>query len=155
MTNLVEVFTGLDNSKAVALYQALQFTASRPILDINSSPGGMVSLVLYGTPLAAYQVDYVPTLNFPLDWTLLREIPLTNSFQMINLVASGSGSGFYRVGTSNAEPPILDGQLANPYRPLLVHGLAGTNYTLQYATNLSTGVIWYPLLNVTLTNSFQ
>ena len=37
----------------------------------------------------------------------------------------------------------------------MVHGAVGTNYVLQFSTNFSGTVAWYPLLNYTLTNASQ
>ena len=49
----------------------------------------------------------------------------------------------------------VDARVAAQNRSLVVYGAAGTNYMLQYSTNLSGTGAWYPFLSYTLTNSFQ
>ena len=62
---------------------------------------------------------------------------------------------FFRAYVLNADPPILEASLSGANRSLLAFGLPGTNYTLLTSSNLSATVAWQPLLNYTLTNSFQ
>ena len=108
--------------------------------------------MLYGVPGQAYQIDY--TADFGSSWNLLSRIPLSNSFQFIAGLASTNQNVFYRYEVLNADPPILEAYLSPQNRSLLAYGLAGANYTLQYTTNLSGTVAWYPRLSYTLANSF-
>jgi hypothetical protein len=151
LTNRFEVFNGLGINQPASFYRAYQFTTLQPILD----PAGGNGLVFYGTPGAAYELDYATSLNFPIAWNLLERIPLANSFQFINTLNSSGSSRFYRGRLLNADPPVLELGPANQNRSLMMYGLAGTNYTLQYSTNLSGIPAWYPLLSYTFTNSFQ
>jgi hypothetical protein len=153
MTNLVQVLTGLDASKASMFLRASEFTASDPILDQGSSIDGLPSFVLYGTPWSAYEVDYSANLNPPFNWSLLSRVPLTNSFQFITGIGATNVTYSARILTGN--PPVLEPRIVNNVKSLMVYGQAGTNYVLQYSTNLSGTVTWNPLLNYTMTNSFQ
>jgi hypothetical protein len=151
MTNLMQMIYGLDSSKSIVFYRAYEFTTLQPILE----PGPNHELVLYGTPWSAYELDYATSLNFPIAWNLGYRVPLTNSFQFLGGISSSSPFIFYRGRILNTDPPSLDAHLANQSRSLMVYGRPGTNYVLQYSTNLSGTVTWYPLLSYTLTNSFQ
>lgn len=155
MTNLSEVFTGLDGSKTSMFLRAYEFTASDPILDVGPTIGGLPSMILYGTPWTAYEVDYAANLNFPINWNLLARVPLTNSFQFITGINSTTPNLFYWTHPLIADPPIIEAKRVNNVRSLMVYGQAGTNYVLQYSTNLSGTVIWNPLLSYTMTNGFQ
>lgn len=150
MTNQVETISGLDTNAASIFYRAYEFTAQPPILDILGSG----ELVLYGVPWSAYEVDYTTNLA-PTSWNLVACVPLTNSFQFITGLNARVPGVYYRAHILNADPPILVPHLANQTRSLLMFGLAGTNYDLQYATNLSNPVTWHPLLSYRLTNAFQ
>jgi hypothetical protein len=153
MTNLTAVISNLDRTQPAIFYRAFQFTAAPPIVDVQiEPPGANEVLVLYGTPGQAYEIDYTTDLGS--SWTLLRRIPLANSFQFITGLSSSNQAVFYRYGVLNADPPILEGYLSGQNPNLLAYGRAHTNYTLQYTTNLSGTVAWYPRLSYTLTNSF-
>jgi hypothetical protein len=153
MTNLTAVISNLDRTQPAIFYRAYQFTAATPLVDVPiAPPGANETLVLYGTPGDAYEVDY--TTNLGSSWTLLERIPLANSFQFITGLSSSNQAVFYRYGVLNADPPILEGYLSGQNLSLLAYGLAHTNYTLQSATNLSGTVAWNPQLYYTLTNSY-
>jgi len=145
MTNISDTIANLDSSPQSVFYRAFQFTAAPPIVD--AVPGG---LMLYGTPGLAYEFDYSTAIGSP--WLLFKRIGLTLSFQFVPLPPAASQSVFYRYGALNANPPVLQ---ANADHSVLAFGLKGTNYGLQYSTNLSGTVAWHPLVNFTLTNSFQ
>jgi hypothetical protein len=151
MTNLMQMIYGLDPSKNIVFYRAYEFTSLQPILE--RGPGN--ELVLFGMPWSAYELDYATSLNFPIAWNVAYHVPLTNSFQFLSPISSSSPFVFYRGRILNTDPPSLDASLANQNRSLMVYGRPGTNYVLQYSTNLSGVVTWYPLLSYTLTNSFQ
>lgn len=155
MTNLVKFITGLDTTKKISFYRAYEFTTLQPIIDTVASANGRLSVVVYGTPWLAYEIDFSPSLNLPVKWTLTRRVPLTNSFAFVNGLDMPGDNGFYRSLILNGDPPSLEPLPGNLGRSLRVYGNPGTNYVLQYSTNLSGVVTWYPLLNYTLTNSFQ
>jgi hypothetical protein len=150
LTNLFQVLENLDASKPALFLRALEFTAAQPILDLL--PGNQ--LVLYGTPWSAFVLEYAANPAPPTNWIFLQRVPLTNAFQFLAGLSSASNAA-YRIRPLNAEPPVLDPLLVGQNRSLVVYGTSGTNYTLQYSTNLSGIVTWYPLLNYTLTNSFR
>lgn len=151
LTNSLEIFHGLAAAGPATFYRAYEFTATQPILDV--APGNL--LILYGVPWAAYELDYATSLNLPIQWNLLGRVPLTNSFQFVSGINSSNTSLYYQTRVLNADPPILELRLASQRLSLLTYGLAGTNYSLLYSTNLSASPAWSPLLNFTLTNSFQ
>ena len=153
MTSIMEVFP-LDNSPPAAFYRAYEFTSPTPFLDIGRPVNGTVTIVLYGSPWLAYEVDYTKSLSFPIIWHLLDRLPFTGSFQILKVNSNGP-MAFYRAHTLNADPPLLEAYLENQNRSLLAYGLPGSSYTLQYATNLAPVTTWSSLLSYTLTNSFQ
>ena len=153
MTSIMEVFP-LSSSPPTAFYRAYEFTSPTPFLDIGRPVNGTLTIVLYGAPWLAYEVDYTKSLSFPIIWHFLGRLPFTGSFQILKVNSSGP-MAFYRAHTFNADPPLLEAYLETQNRSLLAYGLAGSSYTLQYATNLSQSTTWSPLLSYTLTNSFQ
>jgi hypothetical protein len=155
MTNLVKTISGLDAGRPVAFYRAYEFTTLQPIIDTVAAANGRLSVVVYGTPWLAYEIDFSLGLTSPINWTLTRRVPLTNSFAFVNGLNMPGNSGFYRSRILNGDPPALEPLFGSQGRSLRVYGNPGTNYVLQYSTNLSGVVTWYPLLNYTLTNSFQ
>lgn len=154
MTNQVKIISGLDTSKSQIFYRAYDFFAQAPILDTAGFAGGNEEFTLYGAPGSAYEVQYSTSLASH-NWILLARVPMTNSFQFVTGLSAGTQNVFYRALLLNADPPILAPQLAGNSRSLTIYGLRGTNYGLQYATNLSNPVVWNPLLSYRLTNAFQ
>jgi len=153
LTNLSAEISNLDRSQPAIFYRAYEFIAATPILDVAiAPPGANETLVLYGTPGQAYEIDY--TTNLGSSWTLLERIPLANPFQLITGLSSSNQAVFYRYGSLNADPPILEAYMSGQSPSLLAYGLVRTNYTLQSATNLSGTVAWHPELSYTLTNSY-
>jgi hypothetical protein len=152
MTNLTAVISNLDPTPPAMFYRAFQFAAAPPILDLPSgAPGASQTAVLYGVPGQAYEID--DTTNLGSSWNLFSRIPLTNSFQFIPGLSSGNPGLFYRYDVLNPDPPILEAY-SSQNESLLAYGLSHTNYTLQYTTNISGTVAWYPRLSYTLTNSY-
>jgi hypothetical protein len=126
----------------------------QPLLEMQLVAGRR-DLVLYGIPGRSYQIQSLADLARPAGWSDLLRVPMTNLAQVIPNLDSSPAALFFRAYLLNADPPILQGSLSGANRSLLAFGLAGTNYTLQTSSNLSATVAWYPLLNYTLTNSFQ
>jgi hypothetical protein len=126
----------------------------QPVLDMQFVAGSR-NLVLYGIPGQSYQIQSETNLAQPGKWANFLRLPMTNLSQVIPDLAPVPATVFFRAFVLNADPPILQASLSGTNRSLLAFGLAGTNYTLQTAGNLSVTVAWYPLLNYTLTNSFQ
>ena len=86
---------------------------------------------------------------------LLVRLPMTNLVQLIPGLDANPAVIHYRAFEFASDPPLLEAELVRQNRSLLVYGRAGTNYVVQYSTNLSAVVTWYPLLSYTATNSFQ
>lgn len=149
LTNTLQVLTGLDQARPVMFLRALQFTSTNSFVDAAGNP-----LVVYGTPGSAYTVQYSTNLTGTTNWQFFTRVPLTNAFAFLP-PNPGAPNAIYRSLPLATDPPVLDA-IPNPNsRSLIVYGAAGTNYTLQYSTNLSGVVTWQPLLSYRLTNSFQ
>ncbi len=126
----------------------------QPLLELQLAAGSR-SLVLYGIPGRSYEIQSSTSLARPGAWSDFLRVPMTNLTQIIAHVHPAHAAVFFRAYLLEADPPILQGSLSGANRSLLAFGLAGANYTLQTSSNLSATVAWYPLLNYTLTNSFQ
>jgi len=127
----------------------------KSLLQASLGAGGVRNLVLYGIPWASFEVQYSTNLANPNGWQNLMRVPLTNIVATFSGLSPNLPSVFYRAYQFEANPPILESHMANQNRSLLAYGQPGTNYVLQYSTNLSHAVSWYSLMSYTLTNSFQ
>jgi hypothetical protein len=133
----------------------LVIIGNEPLVEATLSPSGVRSLALYGKPWASYEVQSTTNLVRPIAWSNFLRVPMTNLVQVFSGLDTNQAVVFYRAYEFMANPPLLEAKLANQNRSLLAYGVPGTNYVVQYSTNLSGVVAWYPLLNYTLTNSFQ
>ncbi|MHB8519120.1 MAG: hypothetical protein ACYDH9_00045 [Limisphaerales bacterium] len=126
------------------------------LLEANRDLDGARSLMLYGKPSSSYAIDYTTNLANPSLWTRWYRIPLPAMSAPIPALDESLNPIFYRAVEFLADPPVLQAML-NPdqTRSLLVYGLPTHQYTVEYATNLSNILAWYPLLDYTLTNSFS
>ncbi len=147
-------FDGTPVNLLAAQAGRLVIVGNEPLLEALRVPGGDRSLALYGKPWASYALESTTNLSSTA-WTHMLRVPMTNLVQFFSGLDTNSAAVLYRAYEFTADPPLLEARLANQARSLLVYGRAGTNYTLQYSTNLSGVVTWYPLLSYTLTNSFQ
>jgi hypothetical protein len=125
------------------------------LLQASTDTGGIRKLKLYGIPWASFVIQYSTNLADPNGWKDLMRVPMTNIVATFSGLNMNVPNVFYRAYQFTANPPILEARLANQSRSLLAYGQPGTNYVLQYSTNLSGSVAWYPLMNYTLTNAFQ
>ena len=141
-------------SQAAVQPGRLVIVGPQSLLEALRTPGGGRSLALYGRPGASYQIQSATDLSQAGNWTNLMRVPLTNILEVFPLDTTPPVV-FYRAQSFNADPPLLEPHLENQSRSLLVYGLAGSNYTLLYSTNLASGAAWSPVLSFTLTNSFQ
>jgi hypothetical protein len=114
---------------------------------------GNPNLVLYGIPGESYKIQ--SSTNLARGWSDLLLVPMTNIEQVFPNLDAATPSVFFRAYSFNADPPIIQASLAGMQRSLLAYGIPGTNYTLLTSTNLSSAAAWSPVLNYTLTNSFQ
>jgi hypothetical protein len=126
----------------------------QPVLVAQLEAGNR-ELVLYGIPGRSYQIQSRTDLALPSAWVDFLRVPMTNLAQVIPVLDSSRAVVFFRAYVLSADPPILEASLSGANRSLLAFGLPGTNYTLLTSSNLSATVAWQPLLNYTLTNSFQ
>lgn len=145
---------GLPVTQLAAQAGQLVIVGTAPLLQASVGPNRSRNLVLYGIPWDSYQIQSSTNLSNPRAWVNAVRIPMTNILQAIG-VDSSQPSIFYRAYQFVANPPLLEAHLAGQNRSILTYGQPGTNYTLQYTTNLSPVVAWHPFLSYTLTNSFQ
>ena len=126
-----------------------------PLLGYNSDPDTRGFFTLYGNPWSSYAIEYTTRLGLP--WATYLRCPLTNfTFTFKGLDAAAAPIAFYRAVELPGDPPILEARrTGDQTRSLLVFGKPGSQYTVQYATNLSGVVTWRPMLSYTLTNSFR
>ncbi|HKS37308.1 MAG TPA: hypothetical protein VJW76_08975, partial [Verrucomicrobiae bacterium] len=81
-------------------------------------------------------------------------IQLVDASQVVGVIPAGGA--FFRAYEFSADPPLLDAFLSSGGAgSLVLYGQAGASYQLQYTTNLSGVVTWYPQLDYTLTNAFR
>jgi len=139
---------GLQSGQVVIIGQ-------QPLLQSQITSDHSRQLVLYGNPGNSYQIQSSVKVQNPGGWENVQLVSMTNLMAMVNGLDESKTMIFYRAELLSADPPILTSQLSGLTRLLQIHGLVGTNYGLQYATNLSAPVTWYPLLSYRLTNAFQ
>jgi hypothetical protein len=152
LTSISEVLTNVEPLPTQAFFRAYEFVPASPILD-TSYVNGQAFLTLYAAPGLAFEIQYSSSLNGP--WQDLTPTAMTNSFAVIPGLRYLPGLLFYRSQPLLADPPLLQPLLQSGQELIVAYGLAGTNYTVQTATNLSSTVGWAPLLSYTLTNYFQ
>jgi hypothetical protein len=146
---------GTANAKFAVEPGRLVIVANEPLLETLVEPGGSRTLAVYGKPGASYQIQSSESLAGPSGWSNRMLVRMTNLVTMIPDLDTNQAIVFHRAYEFTPDPPTMEASLAGPNRSLLVYGLPGTNYLLQFATNLSGIVTWYPSLSYTLTNSFQ
>jgi hypothetical protein len=127
----------------------------KSLLQASLDGGGARNLALYGIPWASFEIQYSTNLANPNSWHDLMRVPMTNIVATFSGLNMNMPNVFYRAYQFMANPPILEAHLANQSRSLLAYGQPGTNYVLQYSTNIARSVSWFSLMNYTLTNSFQ
>ncbi len=124
------------------------------LLEMTGNNGNR-GLILYAKPNSAYALEYTTSLSKPTSWTRLTPVVVTSLVTPLPGVSSASSQLFYRAVETFADPPILQAAL-NPdtSRSLVLFGIPGATYSVEYKTNLSNIVPWLPLLSTTLTNSY-
>lgn len=152
MTNIMEVMSNVDSSPASVFFRAYQLTTTNPIVDASFA-GGSDLLTIYGAPGMAVEFDYSTALGTP--WKELALVPMTNAFAFVTGLSSSTSDVYYRYHVLNADPPVLQTLTVPAGQSMVAYGLAGSNYTLQYASRISSPAAWNPLLSYTLTNSFH
>ena len=127
-----------------------------PILEAHrlGSSNEVKHLTLYGRPGRIYEIQS-SVLNAPITWTMAGEVLLTAPSAEL-YVPSPAGNIFYRaaqnVGTVAGMPRL---EITNPAGDLILHGRAGTTYTLEVTPTLGAGAQWLPVLTIPMTNAIQ
>ena len=150
--------TELNNVNVVTTFSAvgrIVLVGPQPLLDWQFA-GNSHGLYLFGLPGQSYQIQASTNLSNPNDWTNWMRVPVTNLTTIIPNLGLSSKGTFFRAYAFQAAIPLLDlaAPIGNSLPGLTAYGLIGTNYQLQFSTNLS-GNLWNPVLNFTLSNSFQ
>jgi hypothetical protein len=109
------------------------------------------NIILYGIPGNSYQIQSSGNLDSSANWTNFLRVPMTNLMFVLSNLNTPSNSIFYRAYSFQASPPILDSAVSG----LLAFGVKGTNYEIQFSTNISASGPWNSYLGYTLSNSFQ
>ena len=128
---------------------------TQSLLAASTDSKGNRDLALYGNPWASYEIQYSTNFMNPNGWNNELRVPMTNLVETFTALGPRLPVVFYRAVEFAADPPLIEAHLNKQAESLLVYGRTGTNYVLQYSTNLSGVVAWYPALSYTLTNSFQ
>jgi hypothetical protein len=126
----------------------------RPLLQMQLA-GTSRNLVLYGIPGQSYEIQSLTNLAKPGHWSNFMTVPMTNLSLVVPNLDPIPAAVFFRAYVLNADPPIVQVISSKNGRSLLTYGITGSNYTLQVSSNLSATAAWHPLMNYTLTNSFQ
>ena len=135
----------------------LVIVGQQPLLQTMLGAGGARSLALYGIPFDSYELQYATNLANPIQWINLMRVPMTNLVQVFQGLDTHPSTIFYRAYQFYANPPLLDispAPAGSGPVSITAYGQTGTNYVLQYSTNLSSSLAWHPLLSYTITNSF-
>lgn len=145
VTAVVDVFSAVAGRVIIV--------GPQPVLDMQLT-GGVRNLVLYGNPGQSYQIQSTTDLASR-SWTNFLTVPMTDVEYMIPNLAPTPNALYFRAYVLNADPPQIQARLLGANQSILTYGLLGANYSLQTSSNISGVVVWRPLLNYTLTNSFQ
>lgn len=130
--------------------------AEQPLLEALFATEGGRELVVYGKPGAYYELLVTTSLATPVVWKHWSWLTQTSLRETVSEVNPGYSPAFFRAAEPSGSTPGLSALLASDgTASLTVFGQPGSTYQLQYATNLSDVVVWYPQLNYTLSNSFQ
>ncbi len=146
---------GTPNANFAVEAGRLVIVGNEPLLEASLGPGGARALTLYGKPWVSYQIQSSKTLGSGGSWSNQMRVPMTSLVATVYGLDTNQAIVFYRAHEFTADPPAVEARLSGPKRSLLVYGIPGTNYLVQFTTNLSGVVTWYPSLSYTLTNSFQ
>ncbi|MFN7137927.1 MAG: hypothetical protein ACK4UN_01165 [Limisphaerales bacterium] len=129
--------------------------AEEPLLEATVSTNLLRNLILYGKQGSSYGIEFTSNLGSG-DWTHLTYVPMTSLEHELSGLSNDQPSVFYRAYELAGEQPILEARVQpNGNRALQIFGKPGAAYQVQYTENLSGVVTWHPLLNITLSNSFD
>ncbi len=117
--------------------------------------GQKQALTLFARPVGAYALEYSTTVGPSAVWRRMTPVVINNLATPILPPQGSFPQIFYRAIAVYADPPVLVASV-NPdkTRSLTVFGKPGSNYEVQYRTNVSNVTLWSPLTTVSLSNSF-
>jgi hypothetical protein len=95
LTNLYETFVATASQPQV-FFEAWEFSANPPILDLNSSAPTNFEMVVYGQKTSNYVIMTGTNLATPSNWTPMAGFTLSNSFQFINVSSPTNPAQFFR-----------------------------------------------------------
>lgn len=128
---------------------------AQPLLEALRSEDGSRTLMLYGRPNAAYAIEYANALSGPNSWRFWVRVPMTGLSATLRPTQPVEPAIFYRAYEFQADPPVLEAQLAaDGTRTLLLYGKPGASYAVEYKTDLSSPGGWRSWARVPLMDSF-
>jgi hypothetical protein len=128
---------------------------AQPLLEALRSDDGSRTLMLYGRPNAAYAIEYANALSGANSWGFWVRVPMTGLSATLRPTQPVEPAIFYRAYEFQADPPVLEAQLAaDGTRTLLLYGKPGASYAVEYKTNLFTAGGWQSWARVPLADSF-
>jgi hypothetical protein len=95
MTNEYNVF-GANQSVPQIFYNAWEFSADPPLIDLNSSTSTNLTLLLYGVNGTNYVIEATTNLSVTNGWFPATNLTLTNSFQFISTGNPTNNVMFFR-----------------------------------------------------------
>jgi len=111
-------------------------------------------LVLHGRTGRAYRVEVRDSTGVGGRWQLHRRVPLTNSFQVIDVIPATNLD--FRLTELFANPAELELHWSDPLSTqLIIFGLTGKTYRIESTSDLRDGEPWESGIAITLTNSFR
>ncbi|MGZ8939021.1 MAG: hypothetical protein ACXW32_07410, partial [Limisphaerales bacterium] len=125
-----------------------------PLVEAERASNGSRTLTLYGRPNLAYAIEYADALSGS-DWNLWMRVPMAALSASFQPPTTGGANVFYRAYEFQADPPVLEANLAaGGSRSLMLYGKPGSSYRLEYKNNLETAGGWQSWMTVPLTNAF-
>jgi hypothetical protein len=148
-----------DGSGVVTLLTVggrITVVADQPLLEATRQSDGTRGLLLYGKPGTIYQLQQAASLVPPVQWNNTVRVPLNRLVELVSPLSPTPNPMFVRAMELVTDPPLLDARRQpDGTGRLILYGLPGHAYQLQYATNLSGVVSWHPYQSYTLTNSVR
>jgi hypothetical protein len=83
LTGLLDSFPLPDTTRPAQFFEAFEFIADPPILEVEAGGETSGNLVLFGTPGATYAVESTTDLTGATGWTQVTTVTLTNSFTVL------------------------------------------------------------------------
>lgn len=128
----------------------------RPILDIVRGDESSAELVLYAKPSRSYAIEATGVLSNSNSWPIFTYFPMTNTYANVPVDEPDNKVAFYRAREFAPAQPVLDIVLrADGSHYLLLYGVPGESYRIEYAVNINFPIDWQTATEVTLTNSFE